>query len=211
MVAPRWTCRCCGYGCGRGTAIDVRCARCVSRAANDLHLHWGFRYQPPLDRVIRGLKVGRLQPLGERLGARLWRLRGWDIRRPVDAVVAVPSTWWQSLQRGFNPAEEIARPIAAALGAPLLRLRQPLFRRPQKALDRAGRLRHLQRDVGLGERSRLTGRSLLLVDDVVTTGATLQALTRTLLRAGARHVQALAACRTPEAGESAENDPRTTV
>lgn len=189
----------------------MRCARCVNRPPTDLRLHWGLRYQPPLDRVIRGLKGGRLQPLGERLGVRLWRLRGWDIQRPVDGVVPVPSTWWQSLLRGFNPAEEIARPIAATLGVPLLRLRQPLFRRPQKALDRAGRLRHLQRDVGLGERSRLTGRSLLLVDDVVTTGATLQSLTRTLLRAGARHVQALAACRTPEVGESAENDARTTV
>jgi predicted amidophosphoribosyltransferase len=189
----------------------VRCARCVNGATSDLHLRWGFRYQPPLDRVIRGLKGGRLQPLGERLGLRLWRLRGWNIQRPVDAVVAVPSTWWQSLQRGFNPAEEIARPIAAALGVPLLRLRQPFFRRPQKAQDRAGRLRHLQRDLGFGERSQMTGRSLLLVDDVVTTGATLQALTRTMLRAGARHVQALAACRTPEVGESSENDARTTV
>lgn len=150
--------------------------------------------------------MGGLQPLGECLGARLWRLRGWAIRSPVDRVIPVPSTWWQELRRGFNPAEEIARPIATALGVPLLKLPQQWFRRPQKRLDRLQRLGNLQRAFQLGRRPGIAGQSVLVVDDVVTTGATLKAMTRMLLQAGAGEVQCLAACRTPVGGETGFDD-----
>ncbi len=138
-------------------------------------------------------------------------------------VVPVPLHWRRRLTRGFNQAERIARPLAARLGLPFAQLlRRRRATRSQARLGRAERLanpagafavrrsaRRLLsglpgRSVGVeqGDRERrpggLDGAHVLLVDDVATTGATLDAAARTLRIAGARRVTAIVAARTPE-------------
>jgi ComF family protein len=110
----------------------------------------------------------------------------------VDAIVPVPLAWIRRRTRGYNQAELLARDIARAAGLPiepraLRRARQtsPQAREP----DREARIRNITGAFAPGTRP-VTG-SLLLIDDVTTTGATLDACARVLLGGGASRVYAL--------------------
>ena len=118
----------------------------------------------------------------------------------VDLVVPVPLHPWRRLRRGYNQAELLARPLAAALGLPLrIALVRHRFAPPQSRLPRQRRLANVQDVFRSPRRHRrhLRGRHVLLVDDVATTGATLDAAARALLAAGTRTVIALTLARTP--------------
>ncbi|MEM6454472.1 MAG: phosphoribosyltransferase family protein, partial [Acidobacteriota bacterium] len=156
-------------------------------------------------RVIAAMKFERLDYLGGQLGAAVTQ-RPWfrdlaaDVRarrgaRPFDAVVPVPLHAWRRFRRGHDQARGIAEPIAAALGVPcrnLLRRRRATA--PQSARDEAERRRNV-RDAFVC-RGPQRGKTVLLVDDVYTTGSTLIAAARPLVRAGAT-VEALVVARTP--------------
>lgn len=176
---------------------DYRCGACRERppAFDRLLALWSYR--PPLDAVIRGLKFGRLDYLGSHLAADLAdglgeRLQGHD------RVVPVPLHWQRQLARGYNQAERIARPLATRLGlpcAPLLARRR--FTPPQSLLGKADRLANLRKAFQVPRPERVRGLRILLVDDVATTGATLEAAASALKNAGAAAVTALVAGRTP--------------
>jgi predicted amidophosphoribosyltransferase len=113
--------------------------------------------------------------------------------RHHDVVTWAPTTRDHRRARGFDHAELLARAVAARQRVPA----RPLLTRgpgiAQTGQDRAAR-RHGPR---FDARRDLTGQQVLLVDDVVTTGATLTAAAAALRRAGARSVDGLAAARTP--------------
>jgi ComF family protein len=147
--------------------------------------------------VIQGLKFRRLDYLGRHLAVALGeglgnRLTGFD------RVVPVPLHWRRRLTRGYNQAERIARPLAGRLALPCL---PALSRRratpPQSLLGRDERLANLRKAFRVPHPERVRGLRLLLVDDVATTGATLDAAASALKRAGAATVIALVAARTP--------------
>ena len=114
-----------------------------------------------------------------------------------DAVVAVPMTWTRRLRRGYNQADLLARRVAQAFGVP----RVPALRRRGRG-GQVGRTRpdrlHLAASA-FPVRRRVRGR-IVLVDDVLTTGATAAACTRALLRAGADDVYVLTIAKTPQPG-----------
>lgn len=108
----------------------------------------------------------------------------------VDALVAVPLHRQRLLERGYNQAHELARSLAAKLGLPLLTrgILRHRYTRPQTALDagqRAGNLAGAFRVIGT-----LPAQRIAVVDDVVTTGATLNGLAAALSEAGVGHVEA---------------------
>jgi ComF family protein len=126
----------------------------------------------------------------------------------VDLVVPVPLHPWRRYRRGYNQALLIAAPLARAARLPLAPalLRRPRAGRRQLGLSRRERLGTLARcyrartEAGPPWKShRLTGRRVLLVDDVVTTEATLEACARALFLAGAGAVIGCALARTREA------------
>lgn len=113
----------------------------------------------------------------------------------LNCVVPVPLHPARLRQRGYNQALELARPLARTLGLPL---RHQLLRRirktpPQTTLTRRARLRGIRG--AFAADSDVSGLSILLVDDVITTGATVAEAGRTLLRAGAASVAVLAVAR----------------
>jgi predicted amidophosphoribosyltransferase len=156
-------------------------------------------YQGPLRRVCLRLKHTSGAWLARwaadlLVDARGEAIRDWVASEGAGAVVApVPLHWWRRCRRGYNQAEELAARVARRLG---LGLARPLRRvRPTAKLAGRGRVERAEvmrgafraRDGG----GRLRGRGVLLVDDILTTGATCGAAARALKGAGAGRVLAL--------------------
>jgi predicted amidophosphoribosyltransferase len=146
----------------------------------------------PLSRAVVLHKDAGERRLGPELGARLGvsvarRWRGWP-----DTVTWVPPTAKALARRGFDHAAALAEPVALALGVPATPLLARRAARDQRSLDRAARARNAASTfVALGE---IEGR-VLIVDDVFTTGATLDAAAAELLDAGAEAVRAAVVAR----------------
>ncbi len=176
-----------GYRCGACRETPPAYRRLLSR----------WLYRDPLDAVIHGLKFGRLDYLGRHLAVALNEGLGEELQG-FDGVVPVPLHWWRRLSRGYNQAECIARPLAALLGVPLMpALRRARRTRAQTSLGKAARAANLRGAFRVPRPGRVRGLKLLLVDDVATTGATIDAAAAALKRAGAESVTALVAGRTP--------------
>ncbi len=127
-----------------------------------------------------------------------------------DFILCVPMDRFKLMEREFNQAELIAEILSKACGIPLLRtglqkhLRTPL----QIHLNRTERKANLWGAFGLARGVSVSGRSILLVDDIITTGATAESAARILKEAGAKRVDFLALART-EAGVSARKEDAT--
>jgi ComF family protein len=163
--------------------------------------------------MIHAFKYERHRLLAGPLG-RLMREHGREVLAGADAVVPVPLHPIRALQRGFNQADDLAR----HLGLPVWRV---LHRRthgpPQAGLPAAQRHSNLRAAYVLSAAwslgARLRGRHLrdaivVVVDDVMTTGATIEACSRTLLSAGVRNVRALTTARASTAPRLAPRAPR---
>lgn len=202
-LAPLPAARCCRR-CARpvatGKTTEPICGGCLVRPPRWASLIAVWRYQPPLDAVIRALKFRGLDFLGRELAvAALPRLAG---RIPtVDLALPVPSPWLRRLRRGFNPAERIGRPLAAGLGIPFgAVLGRGLVARPQVGRSRRERLAGATEGLRVLRPDQVRGRRLLVIDDVLTTGATATAVTGALLAAGAQSVSVLVAAWRPLPG-----------
>jgi ComF family protein len=122
------------------------------------------------------------------------RRAGWET---PTTVVPVPMTWGRCLRRGYNQAELVARELARKLCAPCARILRRRGRGTQVGGTRSERLRLSA--AAFPVRSTVAGR-VLLVDDVLTTGATAAACARSLRRAGAEKVYVLTIARTAQPG-----------
>ena len=177
-----------------------RCAACIdSPAAFDATLALAD-YRAPLDLLARGLKFRARLALAEEFARRL-ALAAHDNLDPhgiPDIVVPVPLSRERLIERGYNQAWQIARPLARRLGtqADAMLVRRILHTAPQSKLDREARRRNVGRAFALAR--PLAGQHVGVVDDVMTSGATLDALAHTLKAAGARRVTNFVALRTPK-------------
>jgi ComF family protein len=178
-------------------AIDhERCARCVAAPPRFRRARSIARYRPSaesdpasLPALIRRHKYGLDQTVAPALAEYLGR----DLpiaRDDLDLVVPVPlhrsRLWW----RGFNQAALLAAEVGRRLALPLDT--QVLVRtratNPQTYRHHDERLRNVRRAFAAPKPDRIAGKAILLVDDVMTTGATVEECARTLLEAGARAV-----------------------
>jgi ComF family protein len=198
-VAPPWCARC-GDELPAWQSGDAECARCLSNPPHFAIARSAGRYEGPLREIVHAFKYRHRRLLAEPLG-RMMRLAGADVLDGADAVVPVPLHPVRSLRRGFNQADDLAR----QLGLPVWRaLRRRRRGPPQAGLPAAARQRNLASAFGISAtwtvRALVTGPSLrdrvvVVVDDVMTTGATIEACSRVLLEAGVRSVRALTAAR----------------
>lgn len=152
-------------------------------------------YDGTLRNIIHAWKFERRQGLARPLAA-LVRVRCHDSLAGADMAVAVPMTPWRRWARGFNQADDLAR----GLGVPVVRALARWRPRPaQASLSLPQRQRNLTAAIVVRRRTapRLAGARIVLVDDVVTTGATLEACAAALKAAGAADVRAVTVARTP--------------
>jgi ComF family protein len=164
-----------------------------------------YAYGGALQEAITRWKNPSAPGLGESIGPALADLMvagaaaaGWQgLARDV-VVAPIPATHASLVARGFNPASVLARRLARRLGRRFDATALTVRRAPERSagLGRRARQRRL-RGVFEARPERVQGRSILLVDDVMTTGATVRAATSALLRAGARGVRVAVLARVP--------------
>lgn len=157
-----------------------------------------FEYRFPLDRLVQRFKYGGDLAIGRWLAERLAE-RVRDAQRP-DVLVVPPLGAGRLRERGFNQALEIARTVGRRVGV-TVDARAVVRRRdtpPQARLDRRARAANLRGAFACGADVR--GRHVAVVDDVLTTGATVDAIARVLKAAGAERVSAWAVARAPDPG-----------
>ena len=182
---PRLDAECCPL-CALPTPGAQVCGACLRQAPQFDATQAVFRYEFPVDSLIQALKYAHRLASADFLGRLLARTAGGC---HPELILPVPLSAARLAARGFNQALEIARPLAAALGVPL-ELRHIRRRRDTAAQtslpwkERAQNMRHaFECDIDL------SGKSVLVVDDVMTTGATLDELARTLKAHGAARVE----------------------
>lgn len=167
--------------CALPTAGAQVCGSCLKTPPHFDATHVHYRYAFPLNRLLQHYKYGQALSVSA--------LFNHVVSTRIDAIVAVPSTPSHLKARGFNPALELARPLAKHMKVPLL---LHAVTRPNDAPAQAGlpwKARRKNIRNAFECHADLSGRSILVVDDVMTTGATLDELARTLKRHGATCVE----------------------
>ncbi|MET0815324.1 MAG: ComF family protein [Pseudoxanthomonas sp.] len=172
------------------------CGACLQRPPPLTQTHAVFVYGFPLDRLVPRFKFHNDLPAG-RLMSELMVQGCRHLPRP-EALVPVPLHATRLRQRGYDQALDLARPLANALQVPLLcdALARARATAPQSELDAGARQRNLRRAFDIRAGASLP-EHVVLVDDVMTTGATLEAAARSLRRAGVARVDAWVCARVP--------------
>jgi len=174
--------------------MSNQCPSCRERPTSVDTSRSAGRYEGSLRLIIHALKYDGRRSLSARLGG-LMRATGRDVLDEADCVVPVPLHPWRRLRRGFNQAADLAATLDRPVVSALWRTRATLS---QTGLTAVGRRQNV-RDAFmvsplLSRRNRhdyVVERIVVLVDDVRTTGATLDACATVLKHAGAREVRAL--------------------
>lgn len=201
LVERRPRCRCCAIAVPAGQPL---CGACVREPPPFERTVTALDYTAPWDALIRHFKFHGQPELAEPL-ARLLRdalaAQAPDATGP-DLVLPAPLSDARLRERGFNQSWEIARRLGGrADPALLLRIRDTPHQADLPLQRRAANVRGVFAVEPL-RRRELEGRSIALVDDVLTTGATATEMTRTLLDAGAARVQLWVLARTPAPGSA---------
>lgn len=175
------------------TAQGATCGRCLRDPPAFDATHAAFAYAFPLDRIVQALKYRHRLALAGFLADALLPL----VPSENAVLLPMPLHVRRLRERGFNQAVEVARPLARAAGLPLElgAVGRVLNTAPQASLPwkarRVNMLGAFRCDASF------TGKTVIVVDDVMTTGATLDELARTLKRHGAARVENLVVARTP--------------
>jgi ComF family protein len=187
VLAPPW-CRRCGAPSPRSPAT---CRDCPPPSVGVSRAPFGF--DGPVRRAVHRLKFGGWRPVADALAlamTRVWDEAAWD---PPDAVAWVPLSRRRLATRGFDQARALASAVAPRLGVPCLRLLRRVGDAGPQARRGGTERRRAMRGV-FAAAGRVEGR-ILLVDDVLTTGATAGACAEVLRQAGAVDVALLTAAR----------------
>lgn len=145
--------------------------------------------------IIYELKYRNHPEIGEVMGRMMAReLQSTGFFDGIDAIVPVPLAKKRQRQRGYNQSVEIARGVSAVTGLPIYNkvVRRTVFEGSQTNKGRWERNENVEKVFELADDDNIDGKHLLIIDDVVTTGATVIACAKELVRAGDVKVSVLA-------------------
>jgi ComF family protein len=188
-------CRACGLPIANAVAVSV-CATCLRDAPPQDRTWVAFRYATPVAQAVLDLKFHGRLAAAHLLGGLMARRLARRAEPLPDLLIPVPLSTGRLRRRGYNQALELGRGLARTLGVPLAPAAARRIRETaeQTRLDAAAR-RHNVRGVFAVDAAAVRGRQVALLDDVVTTGATLAELARAVRAAGASRIEAWAAAR----------------
>ena len=191
-------CACCGVPLDLAVEEDQLCGACLVRRPVYNRARAALAYGDVSRELVLALKYqGRRDSL--ELLARWMATAGVELLRDADVIVPVPLHYFRLVRRGFNQSVWLAAAVARKSSAEicvdaLKRIRATPI---QGGLSAEGRRRNVQAAfrVRRGQKARITDKKILLVDDVLTTGATAEACSLALKRAGAQCVDVLTLAR----------------
>jgi ComF family protein len=201
FIAPPH-CACCAYPFAEDLGEGALCGACLARPPRYRRARAALVYDDRSRRLVLPFKHGDRTDIARACGG--WMARaGAELLAEADLVAPVPLHWRRLFIRRYNQAQLLARAIVreAAAGS-RAQLAPDLLRRRRwtgsqaglRAEERRGNVRQAF-DIHPRWRAEVLGKAVLLVDDVLTTGATVEACARVLQRGGARHVDVLALAR----------------
>ncbi|MEI6484716.1 MAG: ComF family protein [Sphingomonadales bacterium] len=200
-------CACCGVPLPHDGDAAALCGACLAEPPAFARARAPLVYAGPARTVVLALKHGRRLHLARLMAQAMLRVAG---EIPADAVIVpVPSHRWRLWQRGFNQAAEIARHVAQLSGRPLAvdALSRVRPTPSTKGLTRQARQKNVVGAFAVARPQAIRGRAVILIDDVMTTGATVSACARRLTRAGARQVAVLTYAHALREGQAAYSHP----
>lgn len=201
--------------CALPSREGATCAACLAAPPPFDAAVAAWIYAWPADRLLQALKYGGRLALAEPFAHALARAcrhrRGAVPAAWPDVLVPVPLTPARQRSRGFNQAQEIARHLGAGLALPVVRALARVRDTPPQATLGVPERRASVHGAFAADRC-VAGASVAIVDDVMTTGATLAAAAEALRAAGARRIEAWAVARTlaPEPAHPCPIDPCST-
>ena len=176
--------------CGEPLSRPGLCANCRNTERAFRQVRSAFRFEGPLRQAVHALKYNKRRSVAVPLAEHMARqLSGPD--RTGMLLCAVPLHPSRLKERGFNQSAELARQLAALWGIEWLpdgALQRVRATEKQVELDQAARQANVAGAFGVADASQVLGRAIILVDDVCTTGATLDACAHALRAAGAAMV-----------------------
>ena len=197
----RECCQSCGLPLPKTEAF---CGDCLKHPHLFTQLHALADYQKPYPALIKKFKYAKKLIHGELLAALLIKSVTKDIsfqqRSKIDYLLPVPLHQKKLQQRGFNQAQLIAQQIAKQLHIPVLleALKRHKHTTAQEGLSLQKRKANLKNAFAISsdQEAKLSGTYIVIIDDVVTTGATVNSLCQVLLQAGVKRIDVWCICRT---------------
>lgn len=194
--APEYFCSCCRTPFLNPAPLDDSgvCRLCRMGVSRFDAVYSYGSYDGALKGLIQLFKYDGVRPLAKPLGA--WLAQALPRDQKFDALAPMPLHWRRHFRRGFNQAALLAKELSKRTGLPVKSVvtrrksteKQALLTRAQRRLNVSGAFKVPDADA-------VRGKRILLIDDVFTTGATLNACAGALKRAGAAHVSALTLAR----------------
>ena len=189
--------------CSRPFASEVKedhlCEECIKKAPFYNAIIAPYLYEGALMTAVHRLKYGAKSSLADSLGPLLARFAETNVHDPGEFLtIPVPLHPKKLRERGFNQSLLLARHVARHLRTELdfLSLRRVKYRLPQTGLGKEERRKNVFRAFRMERPGVVKGKSVLLVDDVATTGSTLNECARVLVHAGCERVICLVLART---------------
>ncbi len=194
-IDPYWACRMCGAPFGRFTCTCCKhqgdfkgCICAVGSGEISLKIVKTYKNGPEINlapfmaaAIVSVLEIAELEGI---LPVKLCN---------IDAISYIPARSDAFIKRGFDHMELVSRIVSRLLNIPLARVLEVGEVEDQRALDKKQRLENMEDSIHVIQ--NVSGLNILLIDDVVTTGATLLSAQRALEQAGALHVIPSAFCR----------------
>ncbi len=195
-------CSLCGRPFSDGIEQDRVCEDCIRKRPSYDITRAPYLYDGALMTAIHELKYAQRSHLADPLGSLLASFaQAWIGELKRFLIMPVPLHPRRLRARGFNQSLLLARCVASKTGSDLdfLSLRRTRFTKPQTGLTSEERKRNVRKAFEVVKRELVKGRTILLVDDVATTGSTLNECAKALRRAGADRVLCLVLARTSRA------------
>lgn len=197
FITPPY-CECCGVPLETPVVEDVLCGACLGDRPAFTQARAVFLYTDTSKHIVLKLKHGDRTDAAVAL-ARWMSRAGGPLIDACDIIVPVPLHRWRLLSRMYNQSALLANAIGNATGKPIIpdALARVKATPIQGGLNRAARHKNVARAFAVKNAKLVEGKRVLLIDDVLTTGATASACAKSLLEAGAQSVNVLVVARVP--------------
>lgn len=192
-------CAVCGTPFSFPTATDTVCPTCLATPPEYDSARAALVYDAISAPLVSALKFNDQWANLDRYITLMLRAGG-ALMEDVDVIAPVPLHWRRLLRRKFNQSALLAFGVSKRLGIPCdpQLLQRTRYTKPQMRMKREERLKNVTRAFAVteGKEEMLRNKTVLLMDDVVTTGATVNACAKALIRAGAKQVRVLSLAKT---------------